>query len=306
MLKTCTKCKRELETSQFYKESKGKYGVMSRCKECFKKINEKYKKDNPERRKETCKTYREGHKEEILIQSKQYRENNTVALTKYRKVYCEEHKEELINYRKKHYIENKITVLVKHKEYNIKNATKNKIYSKKYREENKDEIIERDKKYREENPDKVRESEKRWRESHPDKVKENYEKYYEANPKKVNERNKKCRKENLSKFVIYAQIRRARKQLLPSTFTAEQWEETKIHFNQKCCYCGRELPLQMEHFIPVAKGGGYVKSNIICSCSRCNQSKNDSEFSFWYKNKKYYSKERETKILEYIQLTSAI
>jgi hypothetical protein len=44
----------------------------------------------------------------------------------------------------------------------------------------------------------------------------------------------------------------------------------------RCRYCGQKPPeviLHVDHFIPVAKGGGNEMDNLLTSCSQCNQGK---------------------------------
>jgi len=89
--------------------------------------------------------------------------------------------------------------------------------------------------------------------------------------------------------------------LLASTFTLEQWKQCKNYFSDRCCYCGQKLKLAMEHLIPVAKGGSYNQQNIVPACGSCNSSKGTKPFHSWYESYKFYSKERESKILEYLE-----
>lgn len=49
-IKICTKCKKVLLISRFYKQKKGKYGVSSVCKECKLKYNQ-----TPKRKKQRAK-----------------------------------------------------------------------------------------------------------------------------------------------------------------------------------------------------------------------------------------------------------
>lgn len=48
-MKTCTKCKLELDETEFHKNSRSKDGLRSYCKECNKGYYQKYKSDDPER-----------------------------------------------------------------------------------------------------------------------------------------------------------------------------------------------------------------------------------------------------------------
>jgi len=62
---------------------------------------------------------------------------------------------------------------------------------------------------------------------------------------------------------------------LPCDLTAEEWEEIQVSQDYKCAICGKELPLQKDHIIPVTKGGGFTKSNIQGLCISCNARKKD-------------------------------
>ena len=112
---------------------------------------------------------------------------------------------------------------------------------------------------------------------------------------------KQYHQEHLDQYVIYTQKREALKKLLPATLTINQWKNIKTHFNNTCAYCGEELPLAQEHFIALSKGGEYSITNIIPSCQSCNSSKSTKNFFIWYSKYKYFSKERELKILDYLK-----
>lgn len=54
-----------------------------------------------------------------------------------------------------------------------------------------------------------------------------------------------------------------------------------------CGYCGSEAT-QVDHVVPVSKGGSNDEHNLIASCSRCNRLKSDKTLkrTQWI-NKKY-------------------
>ena len=100
---------------------------------------------------------------------------------------------------------------------------------------------------------------------------------------------------------IAQQRRNSRKRNLPSTFTQEEWEYCKEHFNNRCCYCSNKTEgLQQDHLIPISKNGHYTNYNIVPSCQRCNVSKKDNNFEEWYSLQDFYSEERKNKILIYL------
>lgn len=177
------------------------------------------------------------------------------------------------------------------KQYQKENAEKLKEYHKKYHEEykvkNKELILERGRIYRTVHREKKLESSRKWRINNPDKVKKQQSKWWRENRLKAN---------------VYKERRRSLMEKLPSDLTEKEWEETIKYFNKSCAYCGNKTNnLQQEHFIPVSKKGAYTKHNIIPSCKSCNFSKHVKDFNEWYPKQPFYTKEREQKILNFIE-----
>jgi hypothetical protein len=111
-------------------------------------------------------------------------------------------------------------------------------------------------------PDKTRELNKqacrRWAKSHPDKCRE---------------------KDHYRRSIIRG---------LESGFKSEDWYRALDWFHGACAYCGNSPSffdiskvLHQEHHIPVIKGGGYTKSNIIPACQSCNFSKGQIDPVEW-------------------------
>lgn len=61
---------------------------------------------------------------------------------------------------------------------------------------------------------------------------------------------------------------------LPATLTLSEWLATINHFNGLCAYCQAVSMEDMEHFIPVQRGGGTTVNNCVPACSSCNTRKN--------------------------------
>lgn len=169
-----------------------------------------------------------------------------------------------------------------------------------WQQANFESIRERKRQHYQANIEIMRERRKLYSQNNTVAIKEFQSMYYQKNRAKMIQRVKLYAKEKPEIFRVNAERRRSRKLLLPSTLTLTQWEEAKFYFNNRCAYCGRELLLQQEHFVPLSKGGEYSKGNIIPSCKRCNSSKNASNFFEWYPIQKYYSKKRETIILKFL------
>lgn len=56
------------------------------------------------------------------------------------------------------------------------------------------------------------------------------------------------------------------------------------HFGHMCVYCGDETsPLQIEHIVPLSRGGGWNYENLTLACGPCNRRKRTrtaAEFGF--------------------------
>ena len=90
--------------------------------------------------------------------------------------------------------------------------------------------------------------------------------------------------------------RNARKKFRQSIFESWEW---------KCAYCDKDLDIDsatIDHILPKFKGGHNVKSNMLCSCSKCNRSKGSSLLEEWYKpSNLYYTEERLGKINHWME-----
>lgn len=130
-----------------------------------------------------------------------------------------------------------------------------------------------------------------------------YKKYSKENREQIAEVQKKWREDHKGQAKVIRIRRLHRKRSLPHTLTLQEWWNVLKHFNNSCCYCGMEFddiePTQ-EHFIPVAKGGGYTKHNIICACNSCNCSKQDRDFNGWYPAQPFYDEDRAVKIIRWL------
>jgi len=218
--------------------------------------------------KDCLKEYNSKNKHKARIRQRKYVENNRESVRKRQKEYYIKHKEEKKDYDRKYYQENKDVISQKQKEYYKQNFERIQKYN---RERNADPEY---KKYRSEYRKSRRSRDaflwRQWKENNKDKI---------ANIK---------------------QRRYNRMKGLEHSLTDEEWEQACQYFDHSCAYCGEVKPLEREHFIPVSKGGGFTKDNIIPACTYCNTSKLDRSFFEWYPYFIYYSEERENKIIEYL------
>lgn len=159
---------------------------------------------------------------------------------------------------------------------------------------------EQQKKYYNENKKKILNYKKQYYLDNTDEMSERSRIYREKNAEKVRAYKRQYKKENRDLFNGYKHKRRAQKRMLPNTLNATQWKRAKRHFEKSCAYCGVKEALTRDHFIPLSKGGGFTRENIVPACISCNSSKGDRDFFEWYPRQEFYDKHREIKILDYL------
>lgn len=189
--------------------------------------------------------------------------------------------------------------------YNNKNKEKRAEWYKQNRKEIDARRFEYKKQW-EKNSKRRKLQKKQWNNEHKEKTSEYSKKYRDKNKNKLLELRKQWGKCNRDKLNINEHRRNAKRRTLPSTLNDEQWEDCKQFFDYKCSYCGMELPLEQDHFIPISREGEYTHNNIIPSCKSCNCSKGNRLFKNWYPRQRFYSKHREQKILKYLNYKNGI
>lgn len=108
----------------------------------------------------------------------------------------------------------------------------------------------------------VRKNTRRYSRENPDKVRGMIRKWISANPDKVR---------------VSASVRRARKANADGTFTAADIRTQYESQRGKCWYCGKKVgdKYEVDHRIPLSRGGSNAPENLVIACRHCNRSKHD-------------------------------
>ncbi len=80
------------------------------------------------------------------------------------------------------------------------------------------------------------------------------------------------------------QRRRAREAHATGSLSATEWLDLVASYRARCAYCGSVAPLEMDHRIPLVRGGTNAIDNILPACGRCNRRKHtrtEDEFRAW-------------------------
>lgn len=65
-----------------------------------------------------------------------------------------------------------------------------------------------------------------------------------------------------------------------------------VDFNHTCAYCGAGGDLQVEHLVPISKGGEHHLGNVVPACQRCNFSKGKADALTWYQSQSFFDETR--------------
>jgi 5-methylcytosine-specific restriction endonuclease McrA len=65
-----------------------------------------------------------------------------------------------------------------------------------------------------------------------------------------------------------------------------------VEFDHRCAYCGASGDLQVEHVMPISKGGEHHLGNIVPACERCNYSKGRRDVEQWYRSQSFFKEAR--------------
>ena len=161
------------------------------------------------------------------------------------------------------YYNNREARLEYQREYYENNIDKIRQYHDERKEERREynarrhaENLEVYRKYRADNIDRINAYAQEWR---------------DANKEHISKYNRNYRKSDAGRV---ANINAgAKRRMAPGTVTKRQWKRVMQAHNYRCAYCGTKDDIEMDHIIPLARGGTNTADNIQPLCGPCNRSK---------------------------------
>lgn len=148
-------------------------------------------------------------------------------------------------------------------------------------EERSRKAVERTIAWRKANPDKDKAQRERHRDNHREQRREDslarYYKQMEENPEKVRQQRREWKRTDKGR--AYQRVANYRRRSLPmSKEVRDWWLEQR---NAVCAYCQLAMATEIDHIVPVTKGGTNDRDNLVPACRSCNASKNDKTLTEW-------------------------
>lgn len=165
------------------------------------------------------------------------------------------------------------------REYYKNNKERVLATNNKSRLKNRDKVLKQKKEYYEkvkQNPE-WQQKEKQKRELKKDKKRLYDIEYRKNNYEKCLNKAIKWRKENPEKrktiLINYSAKRRSKEKEGDSFKKINQWLTSQVKI---CYWCGLDCKdnYHVDHYVPLAKGGKHITSNLVIACAKCNLTKN--------------------------------
>jgi len=147
-----------------------------------------------------------------------------------------------------------------------------KLQDKKYREENSDYYKQYNHKYNVEHKRALYEQKKEYIANNKETHWNQQHNWYIKNIDSIKFRIALYKKEHPEQYQMYSNRRLARKKTsIIAIFTIQ---DVINKYGKNCVYCGG-LFEQIDHYIPLSKGGSHTLDNVRPSCEHCNLTKNN-------------------------------
>lgn len=121
------------------------------------------------------------------------------------------------------------------------------------------------------------------RQKHYESIRKCERDYRAAHKAQQAEAVRRWQRENPQKVKIIAHRYRARKKSASGSHTVE--DITRLYEAQRglCKYCGKDISsgYQVDHVMPLSRGGSNWPDNLALACKSCNSSKKDKTLTEW-------------------------
>jgi len=132
------------------------------------------------------------------------------------------------------------------------------------------------------NSDKEKESVRTRAIANRDDEMERHRKYYIANQDRLKQKSALYRQENQDKIKVLNQNRRVKELKNGGKITVKEWRDLCRKYEDKCLCCGKNCKLEIDHIVPVSRGGRNTIDNVQPLCGTCNKHKATRTIDYRY------------------------
>jgi hypothetical protein len=239
-------------------------------------INRRVKCGAFEAHAEVCRKYREENRDKVRDTRRRYREAYPERVKDSQRRFHQANPEAHMGY----YYANHEARKAKCREYNRINREKRRHY----RQANRERRASQCRNWYAINKDKVREYNKK----NAERIRAQRRDYYKRNAQILRE-----------KTLRYNYRKRAsRRSSLISSIEKERRLRQHVFdlFSNRCAYCGTASRLELDHVMPLSKGGLDERGNLVPACKFCNTSKQARPVETWYRSQPFFTEARWRKI----------
>lgn len=104
--------------------------------------------------------------------------------------------------------------------------------------------------------------------------------WYRANRTRAIAASKAVIARNPERSRMYAHKTRAMRKAAPGLVTVEEWKAKWARFEGRCVYCMAPA-VELEHVIPLSRGGSNWIANLVPACFGCNRAKHGKTLDEW-------------------------
>lgn len=154
---------------------------------------------------------------------------------------------------------------------------RHKAAQKRYRQKNREWWINRIREWRETNRDHIAQYRKRYYTENAERCRKTSRRIYRANRARYAASNRTWRLNNPERYKEKQHRRRARVTGAGGSYTRQDIQLQMKAQGGNCWWCGKPMKgeYQIDHRIPISRGGSNYPENIVLAHSWCNQSKKD-------------------------------
>jgi 5-methylcytosine-specific restriction endonuclease McrA len=249
-VKRCTKCGIEKPLSEFGKSRGAPDGLNYWCRSCVNAQSNAYRQANREVYLATKKRNYDANREKILVRVKTYYKANQEAMLAKAKAYRQANSKTILAKANAYYDANREAVLAQKKIYGKANKEVLLARNNAYYDANKEAVLAQKRIYRAANIEAVRLAVKAWQERNPEQ---------HAKHRRMADKRRRARKRGA--LVV---------RFTPAMEQAKYQEQ-----NARCYYGNEELNgiYDIEHKVPLCRGGAHSPDNIVLACKSCNNQK---------------------------------